>query len=391
MGKGIQLRVSFTDDRNNAESLTSAVTDAVIASGATRRLLWLSTLSVADAHGEGALFGFVDSLDVGRLSPDAFTESGTTYSVAALTKSFVENAPLAFVLSPTPTTEQNAAWRLVVHNTELALADAVSFEISVDPPVTSYDWDVTALTVNNRNLWGDGDEVTVSLQVAVNVSATGAPTISGTPQVGETLTSSTTDIGDDDGLSGATFNYQWLADDAEIDNATAGSYTLVDADAGKAVKVKVTFTDDRSNAESLTSEATEAVAARPNTPAAGAPTISGTPQVGETLTAGTTGISDTDGLTNAAFTYQWVADDTDIDGATGPTYTLADDAEGKTIKVKVTFTDDRSNAESLTSEATEAVAAAPPPLTISLENNPSNSQRHGRLHVRDTVQRGSSR
>ena len=371
VGKGIQLRVSFTDDRNNAESLTSAVTDAVIASGATRRLLWLSTLTVADAHGEGALFGFVDSLDVGRLSPDAFTESGTTYSVAALTKSFVENAPLAFVLSPTPTTEQTAAWRLVVHNTELALADAVSFEISVDPPVTSYDWDVTALTVNNRNLWGDGDEVTVSLQVAVNVSATGAPTISGTPQVGETLTSSTTDIGDDDGLSGATFNYQWLADDAEIDNATAGSYTLVDADAGKAVKVKVTFTDDRSNAESLTSEATEAVAARPNTPAAGAPTISGTPQVGETLTAGTTGISDTDGLTNAAFTYQWVADDTDIDGATGPTYTLADDAEGKTIKVKVTFTDDRSNAESLTSEATEAVAAAPPPLTISLENNPA--------------------
>ena len=47
--------------------------------------------------------------------------------------------------------------------------------------------------------------------------------------------------------------------------------------------------------------------AGPNTPATGAPTISGTLQVGEPLTAGTTDISDGDGLGNAVFAYQWLA------------------------------------------------------------------------------------
>ena len=42
-----------------------------------------------------------------------------------------------------------------------------------------------------------------------------------------------------------------------------------------------------------------------NTPATGAPTIAGTAQVGQTLTASTTGISDHDGLTNVTYSYQW--------------------------------------------------------------------------------------
>ena len=52
------------------------------------------------------------------------------------------------------------------------------------------------------------------------------------------------------------------------------------------------------------------------------------------------GIADADGLENAAFTYQWLAGDSDISGATGSTYTLADADEGKAIKVQVSFTDD---------------------------------------------------
>ena len=48
-----------------------------------------------------------------------------------------------------------------------------------------------------------------------------------------------------------------------------------------------------------------------NRTAAGAPTIAGTARVGETLTADTSGISDADGLGNATFSYQWLADDAD--------------------------------------------------------------------------------
>ncbi len=102
-----------------------------------------------------------------------------------------------------------------------------------------------------------------------------------------------------------------------------------------------------------------------NSPATGAPSISGTVQVGETLTADTSGIADTDGLTGVSYSYQWIRNDgtsdTDIQNATGSSYPLAADDEGKTIKVEVRFTDDADNEETLTSTATDAVEAPQPP------------------------------
>ena len=193
-----------------------------------------------------------------------------------------------------------------------------------------------------------------------NTSATGQPIVSGTPQVGETLTADTSGIADEDGLDDATFSYQWIANDgtsdADITGATGPTYALADAEEDKTVKVKVSFTDDAGNEESLTSGATAVVEPKPNTSATGQPTISGTAQVGETLTADTSGIADADGLNNVSFSYQWLASrDTEIDGATSSTYTLQASDEGKAIKLRVSFTDDAGNEESLTSAATEAV------------------------------------
>ena len=115
----------------------------------------------------------------------------------------------------------------------------------------------------------------------------------------------------------------------------------------------MSFTDDEGNEETLTSTATDAVAAAPtpNSPATGAPTINGTAQMGETLTADTSGVTDVDGLGNVQYEYQWLADDADIAAATSLTYTLIDVDEGKAIKVQVSFTDDADNAETLTSAA----------------------------------------
>ena len=199
-----------------------------------------------------------------------------------------------------------------------------------------------------------------------NTPATGGPTISGTAQVGETLAADTTGIADADGLDSAAFSYQWLAAAAEINGATASTYTLVAADAGKAIKVQVSFTDDAGHDEELNSAATAAVAAAPpppNTPATVSPTITGTAQVGDTLTAVTTGIEDADGLDNVIFSYQWIRNDggtdTDISEATGSSYTLGDSDVDKTVKVRVSFTDDANNRETVTSAATAAVAARP--------------------------------
>ena len=95
--------------------------------------------------------------------------------------------------------------------------------------------------------------------------------------------------------------------------------------------------------------------------------------MGETLTAGTSGIADANGLDTVSYSYQWVADGAEISGATASTYTLVAGDEGKAISVTVSFTDDAGNEETLTSAATEAVAGLPPePLTASLENTPDS-------------------
>ena len=129
-------------------------------------------------------------------------------------------------------------------------------------------------------------------------------------------------------------------------------------------------------------DAGPAVEPEPNTAAAGAPAISGTAQVGETLTASTADISDADGLEDASFAYQWIRGDADIQGATGATYTAAAADEGERLKVRVGFTDDAGNAESLTSAATEAVAARPEPLTARFEGMPAEHRGEGGFHFR---------
>ena len=207
----------------------------------------------------------------------------------------------------------------------------------------------------------------VAAPPAQNSSATGAPTISGAAQVGETLTADVTGIADEDGLDNAVYSYQWMADDTNIQDATGSNYTLVSDDEGKTITVTVSFTDAEGNPETLTSDPTGEVAAKPNIQATGAPTISGTLQVGQTLTADVTGIADEDGLNQVVFSYQWIRNDgnadEDIAGATGSSYTLTEDDEGTAITVTVSFTDAEGNPETLTSDPTAEVESQAGPLT----------------------------
>ena len=121
------------------------------------------------------------------------------------------------------------------------------------------------------------------------------------------------------------------------------------------------FTDDYGFEETLTSEPTAAVIVRISSPASGLPIINGTAEVSNTLTADISEILDADGLVNATFSYQWIANDgtaeTEIAGATSSTYTLALDDVGNTIAVRVRFTDDYGFEETLTSEPTAVVIA----------------------------------
>ena len=313
---------------------------------------------------------------------DVDWEDGQTLAVRIVRTSAVEATRPNSPATGAPTISGTAQ----VGETLTADTAAIDDEDGLDNAVFGYQWladdaDIQGETASTYTLVTDdvgkaikvrvsfdddaGNEETLNSAATAAVAAkpnslaTGAPTISGTAQVGETLTANTTGIADKDGLTDAVFGYQWLADDADIQGETVSTYTLVTDDVGKAIKVRVSFTDDATHEETLTSAATAAVAARPNSLATGAPTIGGTVQVGETLTANTTGIGDKDGLTNAVFGYQWLADDADIQGETASTYTLVTDDVGKAIKVRVSFTDDATNEETLTSAATAAVASEP--------------------------------
>ena len=322
-GRTIKVRVIVTDDLGNETTLTSEATDAVEAAAQPD----------SPATGEPTISG---TAQVGEMLTADTTGIADADGLVNATYSYQWLSDDAEISGATDST-----YTLV--------DDDEGRTIKVQVLVTDDLGNETTLT----------SAATEAVEAKRNTAATGRPTISGTVRVGETLTADTSGIADADGLVNATYSYQWLSDDAEIGGATDSTYTLVDDDEGRTIKVQVLVTDDLGNETTLTSEATDAVeaAAQPDSPATGLPTITGTPQVGETLTVDTSGIADEDGLVNATYSYQWLSDDAEIGGATDSTYTLVDGDEGRTIKVRVTVTDDLGNETTLTSAATEAVEA----------------------------------
>ena len=351
VGKTIKVRVSFTDRGGYAESLTSDATDTV--SFAVQQ-----QVANSPATGTPAISG---TAQVGE-------------TLTADTSGITDDDGLANV-------SFSYQWIANDGNTDTDIQDSTGSSYTLMAADQGKTIKVkVSFTDGAGNAESLSSTATASVLARPDTPATGAPTISGTAQVGEALTADTSGIADADGLSGATFSYQWVANDGtsdtDITGATGSTYTLAADDEGKTIKVRVSFTDDASHGETLTSAATAAVAAAPNSPATGAPTITGTAQVGETLTSDTSGIADADGLTNVSFSYQWLRNDgsadTNIQDATGSSYTLVDADEGNSIKVKVSFTDDAGNEETLTSAATSEVAAAPSLLTVSLESSPAS-------------------
>ena len=464
-GQTVQVRVSFTDDADNQETLTSAATLPVAQRASTT--VWQADMLVVQ---------YTENT-IGAASADLFSNVGGSADLQI--RSLWSSVPdrdlrLAF------TSGVDAADNMTLEVGDLSLPFPTGSSGNGSFKWTNVDVD-----------WQDGETIAVRIVpttapviVTTNSPPTGLPTITGTPKAGQELTADTSAIQDADGLTNVSYRYQWIANDgvadADVQDATASTYTASVNDVGKTIKVRVSFTDDAENDESLTSVATLAVAAivptaplglalapgtQPETldaswtapssnggseitgytvewkqttaswdtpadvsqatvtgtghtitgltgdvqytlrvlatngagdgpvsaeaaatPAAvpeqppepennaptGLPTISGTPQVGKTLTTSTSGIADRDGLGNVSYNYQWLADGSNIAGATGTTLLLTSSHQGKTIAVGVSFSDDAGNSESLTSAPTLAVAAKPAdPLTATFSNVPA--------------------
>ena len=108
-----------------------------------------------------------------------------------------------------------------------------------------------------------------------NSSPSGAPTVTGTPVVGQTLTAAKGTLADADGLPGdSELAWQWVRQDdaagtdaADIAAATGTTYVLTVADAGAWVTVKVAYTDGGGSDEEVAAVAVGPVRAPPPAPA----------------------------------------------------------------------------------------------------------------------------
>ena len=218
---------------------------------------------------------------------------------------------------------------------------------------------------------------------------TSAPTISGTVQAGQTLTAST---GSWEGASPISYAYQWQSCSegggsfdsvlspafatplaaiggggggcTDIEGATATTYTLQSGDVEANLRVVVTAENayGETSANSAESEAVIPVTAPENT---GLPSIYGAAQEGQTLEAGE-GNWQSEG--KVTYAYQWQRCNAageacaNIEGASEPVYVPGASDLANTLRVTVTASN-RAGSASATSEPTEAVTQAPPPVS----------------------------
>ena len=165
--------------------------------------LWSADMSVVD-FGNGS---------IGAWGTDKFSNVGGTEDVEAKWLWYHtadRKLNLAFTTAPPNTTGLS----LYMGDVAVAFPDGGG-----DSSFTWTDVDVA---------WTDGETIPVRIArgaVVVspaNTAPTGLPAISGTAQVGETLTASIDEIADADGLENATFAYQWLSNDGNLRHGHRG-------------------------------------------------------------------------------------------------------------------------------------------------------------------------
>ena len=214
-GQVVKVRVSFTDDRGNHETLTSTPTGTVLPAVATepRGLVVLAltgslfaTWQVPISDGGAAVSGYrvqwkptYESWDTSSSVSEANTShtitgvtAGTLYAVRVIATNDAGDSPPSREATGTPSTDPTAGV---------------------------------------------------------------LPKIIGTAISGQALSVDTQGIKDGYSLTNPSFSYQWVKNDgdrsANIGGATASTYTPFGNDLGKIISVKVTFIDNSDSSKTL--------------------------------------------------------------------------------------------------------------------------------------------
>jgi hypothetical protein len=176
-----------------------------------------------------------------------------------------------------------------------------------------------------------------------------APALTGTLKVGSTLTTTNgTWTGDS-----PTYGREWLRNGTVIAGETATTYVLAAADLGATIQTRVTATDSGGTSQELSN--LHGPVAQMDAPVNTVlPAITGTAQVGETLT--TTNGTWT-GSGTITYARAWKRDDVAIGGATALTYVLVEADEGALITCTVTATNAGGSTEATSAATAEVIPA----------------------------------
>ncbi len=193
----------------------------------------------------------------------------------------------------------------------------------------------------------------------INDLPTGSITINGIVTEDQTLTATDT-LADADGLG--EFSYQWQESTngttwTNINNATNSSLILGDAQVGKYIQLRISYTDGYGTLENVNSTPTAKVVNVNDSPT-GSITINGIATQNQTLTLTNT-LADADGLGTLNYQWQQSTNGTkwdDISGATNTSLTLGDAQVNQFVRIKVSYTDGNGTLETVNSLPTSKVA-----------------------------------
>jgi hypothetical protein len=134
-------------------------------------------------------------------------------------------------------------------------------------------------------------------------------------------------------VPGAKLSYQWYRSGSSISGATNSTYTPTTSDRDKTFTVKVTATKSGYNTVYATSAATPDL----TIDSSGTPVISGTPQVGKTLSVSNLSYTLPGGgsIASPVRGYQWYRSGSKITGAVSQNYVLTSSDYGKKITAQV--------------------------------------------------------
>ncbi|UFS59945.1 leucine-rich repeat domain-containing protein [Subtercola endophyticus] len=279
------------------------------------------------------------SVAAGTLTTGAPSVSGLTYPGQVLTA-----VPGAW--GPAPVT---LAYQWLRNGSSIAGATSVIHTLTSADAGQSLSVRVSGSKFGYASVAKTSAAVAIASSPLKQFTATPTPTISGTAVVSHTLTA----VPGSWTPAPVTLAYQWMRGTTSIAGATAHTYALTNADAGQAISVRVTATEPGFVTASQTSTGTALVTGGMLTVIT--PTLSGTPAVGQKLTASTAAWSPAP----VVLTYAWLRDGVVISGATSSYHTLTTADAGHSIAVKVTGT----KASFTTASTTSAAVAVPQVLT----------------------------